>query len=109
YSSLAYLQQLPVHELKVDKSFVLDVAMQESSRAIVRSVVELGHSLNLTVVAEGVENEYSWDQLVALGCDGAQGYLLSRPLPADELAHWLQRTAGLRGKAAAVGAGPLVS
>ena len=92
YSSLAYLQQLPVHELKVDKSFVFDVGTDASSRAIVRSVVDLGHSLDLLVVAEGVENESSWDELLRLGCDRAQGYLLSRPVSGDDMTRWLQRT-----------------
>ena len=92
YSSLAYLQQLPVHELKVDKSFVFDVGSDGSSRAIVRSVVDLGHSLGLLVVAEGVEDEAAWEQLVRLGCDRAQGYLLSRPVSGDDLTLWLQRT-----------------
>jgi len=92
YSSLAYLQQLPVHELKVDKAFVYDVGSDGSSRSIVRSVVELGHSLGLLVVAEGVEDEAAWDQLLHLGCDRAQGYLLSRPMSGDDLLRWLQRT-----------------
>jgi diguanylate cyclase (GGDEF)-like protein len=92
YSSLAYLQQLPVHELKVDKSFVFDVGSDASSRAIVRSVVDLGHSLGLLVVAEGVEDEAAWDQLLQIGCDRGQGYLLSRPVSADDLTRWLQRT-----------------
>jgi predicted signal transduction protein with EAL and GGDEF domain len=91
YSSLAYLQQLPVHELKVDKSFVLEVGTADSSRAIVQSVIDLGHSLSLTIVAEGVEDERSWDQLVRLGCDRAQGYLLSRPMAGDEITRWLHR------------------
>ena len=92
YSSLAYLQQLPVHELKVDKSFVFDVGTDGSSQSIVRSVVDLGHSLGLLVVAEGVEDEAAWDQLLRLGCDRAQGYLLSRPVSGDDLTRWLQRT-----------------
>ena len=96
YSSLAYLQQLPVHELKVDKSFVFDVGSDRSSQAIVRSVVDLGHSLGLTVVAEGVEDEGAWGQLQLLGCDRAQGYLLSRPVSGDDLTRWLQRTEGAR-------------
>ena len=92
YSSLAYLQQLPVHELKVDKAFVYDVGSDGSSRTIVRSVVDLGHSLGLLVVAEGVEDEAAWHQLQRLGCDRAQGYLLSRPMSGDDVVRWLQRT-----------------
>ena len=89
YSSLAYLQQLPVHELKVDKSFVFDIGYDGSSRAIVRSIVDLGHSLGLLVVAEGVEDEAAWDQLVRLGCDRAQatcsaGRIRRRPDPMAE-------------------------
>jgi EAL domain-containing protein (putative c-di-GMP-specific phosphodiesterase class I) len=89
YSSLSYLQRLPVQELKVDKSFVFRVGLDAGDRSIVRSIVELGHSLGLTVVAEGVEDRLSWDRLMALGCDVAQGYYLSRPLPADQLSEWL--------------------
>jgi EAL domain-containing protein (putative c-di-GMP-specific phosphodiesterase class I) len=92
YSSLAYLQQLPVHELKVDRSFVFDMGTHDSNRAIVQSVIDLGHSLDLLIVAEGVEDEHAWDQLQRLGCDRAQGYLLSRPVSGDDMTRWLQRT-----------------
>jgi EAL domain-containing protein (putative c-di-GMP-specific phosphodiesterase class I) len=94
YSSLAYLRQLPVDQVKIDKSFVLGMGTDLGDLAVVRSIVELGHSLGLTVVAEGVEEDVARDQLEAMGCDVAQGYLISRPLPEDRLEAWLQaRTA----------------
>ncbi|MDO9371649.1 MAG: EAL domain-containing protein [Gammaproteobacteria bacterium] len=89
YSSLSYLKKLPVDEIKVDKSFVIDMVTDEDSAAIVRSTIELAHNLNLQVVAEGVETLEILDRLVALGCDKAQGYFFSRPLPADEFQSWL--------------------
>jgi len=89
YSSLAYLKRLPVDELKIDKSFVLGMARDETDAAIVRSTIELGHSLGLRVVAEGVEDAESRDLLVGLGCDAAQGYHLGYPLPAADLGRWL--------------------
>ena len=89
YSSLSYLQRLPVQELKVDRSFVFNVDTDTNNQAIVRSVIELGHSLGLSVVAEGVENQLSWNRLVSLGCDLAQGYFLSRPIPAEAMTSWL--------------------
>ena len=89
YSSLSYLQRLPVSELKVDRSFVFSVASSPSDRAIVQSVVDLGHSLGLRVVAEGMENQLTWDHLVSMGCDLGQGYLLSPPLAAEDLERWL--------------------
>jgi diguanylate cyclase (GGDEF)-like protein len=100
YSSLAYLRQLPVDEVKIDKSFVLGMGSDLGDLAVVRSIVELGHSLGLTVVAEGVEEDVARDQLAAMDCDVAQGYLISRPLSEGRLEAWLQaRTAqapGLR-------------
>jgi diguanylate cyclase (GGDEF)-like protein len=83
YSSLANLKRLPVDVIKIDKSFVMEMAVDASDAAIVRSTIELAHNLGLRVVAEGVESEDAWRQLEALGCDYAQGYYLSRPLPAD--------------------------
>jgi EAL domain-containing protein (putative c-di-GMP-specific phosphodiesterase class I) len=95
YSSLTYLKHLPVDTLKIDKSFVRQLATDPSDLAIVRSVVELGHNLGLKVVAEGVEDSAAWDQLAQLGCDMAQGYFLARPAPPVEFERWL-RTATLR-------------
>src|SRR4051794_27368739 len=83
YSSLANLKRLPVDVIKIDKSFVIEMAVDASDAAIVRSTIELAHNLNLRVVAEGVESEDAWRHLEALGCDYAQGYYLSRPLPAE--------------------------
>jgi predicted signal transduction protein with EAL and GGDEF domain len=98
YSSLAYLRQLPVDEVKIDKSFVFGMGSDLGDLAVVRSIVELGHSLGLTVVAEGVEEDVARDQLAAMGCDVAQGYLISRPLSEERLEAWLQaRTAQTRG------------
>ena len=89
YSSLAYLKRLPVDEVKTDRSFVQNMTRDEVDAAIVRSTIELGHSLGLRVVAEGVETKDAYDALVAMGCDAAQGYYLSRPLPAADLEQWL--------------------
>ncbi|HWE89076.1 MAG TPA: EAL domain-containing protein [Pseudonocardiaceae bacterium] len=89
YSSLAYLRRLPVDEVKIDKSFVLGMGSDLGDLAVVRSIVELGHSLGLTVVAEGVEDDVARDALVTMGCHVAQGYLISRPLPEDRLEAWL--------------------
>ncbi len=89
YSSMAHLKRLPVHEIKIDKSFVVDLEHNVSDAAIVRSVVDLGRNLGLTVVAEGVENERSWDVLHDLGCTTAQGFFLARPLAADLVMPWL--------------------
>jgi diguanylate cyclase (GGDEF)-like protein len=83
YSSLANLKRLPVDVIKIDKSFVIEMAVDASDAAIVRSTIELAHNLGLRVVAEGVESEDAWRHLEALGCDFAQGYYLSRPLPAE--------------------------
>ncbi|MFW3171432.1 putative bifunctional diguanylate cyclase/phosphodiesterase [Geodermatophilus sp. CPCC 206100] len=91
YTSLAHLKDLPVHQLKIDRSFVAHMAADRSNALIVRSVVELGHNLGLTTVAEGVEDRGTWERLGELGCDVAQGYFLCRPLPAEELALWFDR------------------
>jgi diguanylate cyclase (GGDEF)-like protein len=89
YSSLAYLRRLPVDEVKIDKSFVLGLASDLGDLAVVRAIVELGHSLGLGVVAEGVEQDATRDQLVEMGCDVAQGFLISRPLAPDRFDAWL--------------------
>jgi diguanylate cyclase (GGDEF)-like protein len=91
YSSMASLKSLPVHELKVDRSFVSQMTSNASDAVIVRSTVDLGRNLGLRVVAEGVEDEATWRALDALGCDGIQGYYVSRPVPPDELIRWLER------------------
>jgi diguanylate cyclase (GGDEF)-like protein len=95
YSSMAYLKRLPVHELKVDRSFVAQMTSNRRDAVIVRSTVDLGRNLGLRVVAEGVEDLATWQALDALGCDAIQGYHISRPVPAEDLIHWLtqQRTA----------------
>lgn len=85
YSSLSYVKRLPVHEIKIDKSFVMNLATDKHDLAIVRSTIELGHNLGLEVVAEGVEDQETSDRLAELGCDSIQGYLVSRPLPAAAL------------------------
>jgi len=92
YSSLAYLKQLPVDAVKIDKSFVQQMGAAEATKdtAIVRSIIELGHNLGLVVVAEGVEDEGAWAHVRALGGDVAQGYYMSRPLPLPSLDHWLE-------------------
>jgi diguanylate cyclase (GGDEF)-like protein len=90
YSSLAYLQELSVDELKLDKSFVLPMLTDPRAAAIVRTTVDLAHSLGLRLVAEGVETAEHLAELARLGCDLAQGYHLSRPVPADALTPWLR-------------------
>jgi diguanylate cyclase (GGDEF)-like protein len=89
YSSLAYLKRLPVNELKIDKSFVLNMESDLDDAKIVRSVIDLAHNLGLSVVAEGVETAKAWKMLQALGCDESQGYLIARPMPLDDYARWL--------------------
>jgi diguanylate cyclase (GGDEF)-like protein len=93
YSSLAYLRELPVDELKLDRSFVLPMADDTRAAAIVRSTVELAHSLGLRIVAEGVEHVAAATELARVGCDTAQGFLYSRALPAAELIRWIDRRA----------------
>ena len=100
YSSLSYLKRLPVDQVKIDKSFVINMASDENDAAIVRSTVDLGHNLGLRVVAEGVEEQEAWDKLLAVGCDLAQGYLLSRPLPATAFVEWLGAIDGRSHRAA---------
>jgi EAL domain-containing protein (putative c-di-GMP-specific phosphodiesterase class I) len=89
YTSLSWLRELPLTTLKIDKSFVLTMHRDEGHAVIVRSTVQLGRSLGLRVIAEGVEERESCEDLRALGSDVAQGYLLSRPQPAEALSGWL--------------------
>jgi diguanylate cyclase (GGDEF)-like protein len=92
YSSLAHLKQLPVHELKIDKSFVLDMSRDKDDATIVKSTIELGHTMGLTVVAEGVEDKHTLTMLSELGCNYAQGYFISKPMPITEVDKWLSET-----------------
>jgi diguanylate cyclase (GGDEF)-like protein len=89
YSSLSYLRELPVDEVKIDRSFVAGLGVEPDSNPIVRSTIDLGHSLGLMVVAEGVETQAAWNALVTLDCDVVQGYFLTRPLPARQFLRWL--------------------
>jgi EAL domain-containing protein (putative c-di-GMP-specific phosphodiesterase class I) len=91
FSSLGQLKRLHVDVLKIDKSFVLNMAHDENDEVIVRSTVELGHNLGLRVVAEGVETQEVWNRLAQLGCDTAQGFFISRPLPRLVLVEWLRK------------------
>ena len=86
YSSLSYLRDLPIDEIKIDQSFVGGMSLPGGDDTIVRSVIDLGHNLGLAVVAEGVEDVETLRRLIDMGCDRAQGYLLSQPLPAEDLA-----------------------
>jgi diguanylate cyclase (GGDEF)-like protein len=90
YSSLAYLKRLPVDQLKIDRSFVQHMGTDPSDAIIVRSVVDLARNLGLRTVAEGVEDEATWEALLALGCDAAQGFHLGRPMPAAAVPGWLE-------------------
>jgi EAL domain-containing protein (putative c-di-GMP-specific phosphodiesterase class I) len=92
-SSLAYLEQLPLDEMKIDKAFVLELGRADSDTAIVRAAIELGHALGLRVVAEGVEDATALALLAAWGCDVAQGFHLVRPRPAPAFDAWLREAA----------------
>jgi diguanylate cyclase (GGDEF)-like protein len=92
YSSLANLRRLPINELKIDRSFVSPMLQDESDLIIVRSTINLGHDLGLRIIAEGVEDGATLERLALLGCDLAQGFHLSRPMPSDAFHTWLQRS-----------------
>ena len=94
YSSLSYLRDLPIDELKLDRSFVLPMAEDSRAAALVASTIALAHSLGLRMVAEGVETEVAYVELRRLGCDQGQGYFMSRPIPAAELDRWLSNRPG---------------
>jgi diguanylate cyclase (GGDEF)-like protein len=89
YSSMASLKKLPIHEIKIDGVFVKDMAMNEDGATIVRSIVDLAYTLGKEVVAEGVEDQKTLEQLVAMGCHGAQGFYMSKPLPHEEFLRWI--------------------
>ena len=90
HSSLAQLRNIPLHELKIDKSFIMTLCEGTHNDAIVRTTIELAHSMGLRVVAEGVEDEATMRRIAALGCEQAQGYYLSKPLPNNDMLNWLQ-------------------
>jgi diguanylate cyclase (GGDEF)-like protein len=90
YSSLSYLKRLPVHEVKIDKSFVMNMASDADDTVIVRSTIDLAHNLGLEAVAEGVEDIDTWNLLLGLGCDLGQGYFIAKPLAAAALTEWLE-------------------
>lgn len=90
HSSLAQLHALPVDELKIDRAFVMNLDNAANNLAIVRTTVELGHSLGLRVVAEGIETPEAWSALLRLGCDVAQGYIISRPMRSTAVAEWVR-------------------
>jgi diguanylate cyclase (GGDEF)-like protein/PAS domain S-box-containing protein len=92
YSSLSYLHRLPINRVKIDQSFILEILTQARPPMIVRAIVAMAHSLNLLVLAEGVEQEFQRTTLIEEGCDYAQGHLFGRPMPADEFARMLQPT-----------------
>jgi EAL domain-containing protein (putative c-di-GMP-specific phosphodiesterase class I) len=89
YSSLGRLRELPIQEVKIDRSFVKDLATNQGDQAVVRSAIQLGHALGLGVVAEGVEDAHTLAYLSAEGCDLVQGYFVSRPVPAAQFTEWL--------------------
>ncbi len=93
YSSLAYLKRLPVDEIKIDRSFVMEMDKDKNDEVIVRSTIDLAHNMGLKVVAEGIENETAWDMLSELGCDLGQGYFMCRPCDAQTLEEWLNSSA----------------
>ena len=89
YSCLAQLKRLPVRSLKIDRSFIMNMSSSVQDANIVRSAIQLGHSLNLSVVAEGIEHPEHLEELTNFGCDIAQGYHLSRPIPPDQIVAWI--------------------
>jgi diguanylate cyclase (GGDEF)-like protein/PAS domain S-box-containing protein len=99
YTSIRQLKDLPISELKVDRSFVCDMETDASNSVIVRSVIDLGHNLGLSIVAEGVETQAGLDCLTGYGCDVVQGYFISRPMAVEAFDHWRETWVGLPGPA----------
>jgi EAL domain-containing protein (putative c-di-GMP-specific phosphodiesterase class I) len=89
YSSLSYLQRLPVSELKIDRSFVTNIESLPGTQMLVKAIIEMGHGLGLSVIAEGIETAAERETLRLLGCDSMQGYFVSKPLYAEGLQKWL--------------------
>lgn len=92
YSSLAYLKRFPVDEIKIDKSFVMDMLDDASDAVIVRSTIDLAHNMGMKVVAEGIETQEAWDKLAELGCNIGQGYHMCRPCPSDDFEKWVNES-----------------
>jgi EAL domain-containing protein (putative c-di-GMP-specific phosphodiesterase class I) len=92
YSSLSYLHLFPLSTLKIDRSFVANLGVASEAAAITRAVIALGHALGIEVVAEGVETREQLDFLIEEGCSYAQGYMLGRPMPAEDYAHLTGRS-----------------
>jgi EAL domain-containing protein (putative c-di-GMP-specific phosphodiesterase class I) len=90
YSSLSYLKKLPASEVKIDKSFVMDMLENENSAVIVKSIIDLGHNLGLNVVAEGVENKETALGLKKMNCDVLQGYYISKPKSNEDFLSWIK-------------------
>jgi EAL domain-containing protein (putative c-di-GMP-specific phosphodiesterase class I) len=90
YSSLSYFKQIPAHELKIDKSFVINMLASSEDQQIVKIIIDIAHVFGLQLVAEGIEDQKTYNYLKQLGCDYGQGYHISRPLPADEFYEFLQ-------------------
>ena len=88
YSSLSYLATLPINEIKIDRSFVINMSVSAEGLRIVRAIIDLTHDLGMCSLAEGVESIEQRDQLLALGCQDAQGYLYGKPMPRDEFITW---------------------
>jgi diguanylate cyclase (GGDEF)-like protein len=95
YSSLSRLREMPIDELKIDRSFILAMTDEARAAALVASIIGLAHSLGLRIVAEGVETEVAYAELRRMGCDQAQGFLMSKPVPATQLDHWLSNRAAV--------------
>jgi len=89
YSSLSYLKRLPVDEIKIDRSFVMEMAKNNDDQVIVNTTLMMGHNLSLEVVAEGVEDEATLYKLKDMGCDLAQGYHIARPMPSHDFFTWI--------------------
>ena len=90
YSSFTYLKNLPADELKIDKSFVTNMVNDKKDESIVKAAIDLGHTLGLKIVAEGVEDKNTLELLTSLNCDYAQGYYMAKPMPCDEIIEWMK-------------------
>jgi len=90
YSSLTYLRSLPVHNLKIDQSFICDMLSVKDNLSVIAAIIQLGHSFDLNIIAEGVEKAEELNKLREMNCDCAQGYYIGRPMPADKLTQWIK-------------------